>query len=310
MEIHVDYIDTGGIHSELTYHLPYLGFIKHLACAGQRYMPTPQKLMRSLGMFLHYSLYLDRRSFNVNRFSEPPPLLSDPTEKAQFSNLAGKAIADFLSKRISGSLFTVSYEAAMRVEGLRVIGARPDLIAYSSSAVFAIEAKGRSRSDPGDMTEHKTQANSGPLPVNFSVASIAYDIYREVKCNYHDPFKENISYPSDSLTKTSRQYYTGLADFLNQSVFESDIVSIQDEDFYEIRPNPAWWDKYYIGPHFLWWDLMHFYAPSLLLPANIRELASDGLSNKTIPFQFKQENDNERYLYIDTDRVGLRIRRY
>jgi hypothetical protein len=73
--------------------------------------------------------------------------LSDPTEKGQFSNLVGKAIADFLSKRIDHSLFTVNYEAAMRLKdiSLSISGKqirRPDLPAFVPNATFAIEAKG------------------------------------------------------------------------------------------------------------------------------------------------------------------------
>ncbi len=57
-------------------------------------------------MFLVYDDFL--RGFNNNRFSEPP--ICDPTEQGQFSGLAGKAIADFLSKKIDGSIFTIAYE--------------------------------------------------------------------------------------------------------------------------------------------------------------------------------------------------------
>jgi hypothetical protein len=103
MNIAVEYIDTAGATSKLNYRLTRLAFIKHLAIAGQGYAPRPQKLMRTLGMLLHYSYYLHRTAFYNNRFSEPPISISDPTEKGQFSDVAGKAIADFLSKRINQS---------------------------------------------------------------------------------------------------------------------------------------------------------------------------------------------------------------
>jgi hypothetical protein len=131
MNISVEYIDSTGAVFYPTYYMSRLALAKHLAIAGQGYAPRPQKLMRTLGMFFHYSYYTQKASFNNNRFSEPPTELSDPTEKGQFSNLTGKAIADFLSKRIDNSLYTVNYEAVMRLSGHLLKGQRPDLIAYS-----------------------------------------------------------------------------------------------------------------------------------------------------------------------------------
>ena len=101
MNISVEYRDTTGIISNRTYSLTRLAFAKHLAIAGQEYAPRPQKLLRTIGMFFHYSYYLQREAFYNNRFSQPPTALSDPTEKGQFSNLAGKAVADFLSKKLT-----------------------------------------------------------------------------------------------------------------------------------------------------------------------------------------------------------------
>jgi len=310
MKIEVNHIDAIGARSTLSFDLSYLGFIKHFAWVGQNYMPTPQKLMRSLGMLLHYRLYLNRNIFNADRFSEPPMLLSDPTEKGHFSNLAGKAIADFLSKKIDGSLFTVNYEAAMRANGHRIRGARPDLIAYSQRSIFALEAKGRGQLNAGNMVQHKAQARSGPLAVHFSVASIAYDIFNNVKCNYHDPYNDNVQYPAGDLQLLSQQYYKGLSEFLNREVFEYRVTVIQKEPFYVVTPRRAWLDKNFKREHFFWMELIYHYGPMLLLPANIRELASMGLSAQTIPFRFEQSGENEQFLYIDADRVGLGLTRW
>ncbi|MEJ0104733.1 MAG: hypothetical protein WDO19_20220 [Bacteroidota bacterium] len=118
MDISVNRIDTNGVISNEIYKMTRLAFAKHLAVAGQGYAPKPQKILRTIGMLFHYSYYMQRTAFNNNRFSEPPMGWSDPTEKGQFSTLAGKAIADFLSKRIDRSLYTVNYEAAMRQLGI------------------------------------------------------------------------------------------------------------------------------------------------------------------------------------------------
>jgi len=101
MSISVEYKDTSGIISQQTYNLTRLAFAKHLAIAGQGFAPRLYKLLKTIGVFFHYGYYLQRQSFYNSRFSQPPTALSDPTEKGQFSNLAGKAIADFLSKKLT-----------------------------------------------------------------------------------------------------------------------------------------------------------------------------------------------------------------
>ncbi len=178
MNLPVDYIDNNGTNHNLNFTISRLAFVKHFAIAGQGYAPRLSKLFRAIGMAFHYSYYLQSHSFYNNHFSQPPDSLSDPTEKGQFSNLVGKAIADFLSKRISNSMLTVNYEAEMRLRHIPVVGPRPDLLAYSPTSTFAIEAKGYT-AGPGNMTRHKLQARSGNhlIPVNFSIASVSSNIF-------------------------------------------------------------------------------------------------------------------------------------
>jgi hypothetical protein len=309
MNIPVEYLDHAGKTTNPTYSLSRIGFIKHLAMAGQGYALRPQKLMRTLGMYLHYSSYLQRTSFNANHFSQPPAGLSDPTEKGQFSNLAGKAIADFLSKRIGNSFFTVGYEGAMRLAGFPVEGGRPDLIAYSPTSMFAIEAKGRSQGSSGDMVEHKEQSQEGPIAVNYSVAAVSYNLYNQVACKYHDPINGEVRYDNDALGRASRIYYSGLSEFLKQEIFESQKINIKDEQFYEISLDKRKLDKIFPEefPFGLLWhhEIFGFYQPKLILPANINDLAKNGVSNEIRPFTPIDADG----LYIDTDRIGLSIAR-
>lgn len=311
MNISVHHVDTRGTTHNRTFRMTRLAFAKHLAIAGQGYAPKPQKILRTIGMFCHYSYYMQRQAFNNDRFSEPLPGLSDPTEKGQFSTVAGKAIADFLSKRIDKSLYTVNYEAAMRLLGHRLTGQRPDLIAYAQNAVFALEAKGRHQRGPGNMTAHKNQAVSGPINVNFSVACVSYNLFQRVTCNYHDPFNENVPYDNVSLAALSRNYYKGLSEFLDEKLFEYREMEIQGERFYEIELSDRNWtkifpDEFPFGP--LWHaEIFEFFRPRLILPFNIREFAEAGITNNTTPFIF-DSNDQDRSMYIDNDRVGLRIR--
>lgn len=310
MNISVEYKDTTGTTSNQSHRLTRLAFAKHLAIAGQGYAPRPQKLIRTIAMFFHYSFYLQRQAFYSDRFSEPPVQLSDPTEKGQFSNLAGKAIADFLSKRIDQSLFTVNYEAAMRLRGMPINVGRPDLLAYKQTSMFALEAKGFSGGF-GNMTKHKNQSLTGGIPVNFTIACISYDLYNKVKSKYHDPFNDNVPYDNDILSGLTRNYYTGLAEFLNQKYFEYREFNFQGEAFYEVELSYRSFEKFFPNEfpfrpiwHF---DFFEFYRPRLILSKNIYEYAENGITNETKPFlfEFKDQDDN---LYIDNDRVGLRIR--
>jgi hypothetical protein len=263
-------------------------------------------------MLFHYSYYLQRGSFYSDHFSEPPVQLSDPTEKGQFSNVAGKAIADFLSKRINQSLYTVNYEAEMRLRGMHIGRvSRPDLIAYNQTSKFALEAKGHS-SGCGDMTKHKNQSRRGGIPVNFSVACISYNLFKRVKCNYHDPYNDSVPYDNDSLSRLTKEYYRGLSGFLNEKYFSFREVSYQNERFFEVDLFYPGFDKmsYEEPPFFpmLYHELLHYYHPRLILPIDIQKLAETGISNHTSPFLFDIGSDSDTSVYIDNDRVGLRIR--
>jgi hypothetical protein len=313
MNILVEHIDTAGNTYHRVFQMSKLAFVKHLAIAGQGYAPKPQKLLRTIGMFFHYSYYIHSQAFNNDRFSEPPTPLSDPTEKGQFSNLAGKAIADFLSKRIDNSLFTVNYEAVMRIQGHLITGQRPDLISYSPTAIFSLEAKGRHQNSPGNMLTHKTQAQTGPIPVNFSIACVSYNLFNQVTCKYHDPFNDNVPYDNSSLQALTRNYYKGLIKFLDQELFEYIEFQFQGESFYEVVLSNRNLESLFLKefPLLPFWFFVAFeeFSLSIILPRAIREYAEIGITNETKPFIFENSEQNNN-LYIDNDRVGLRIMGY
>lgn len=312
MNLTVEYKDTAGTITNQTHNLTRIAFAKHLAIAEQGFAPRPQKLIRTLSMFFHYRYYVQRQAFNNNRFSEPPMQLSYPTEKGQFSNLAGKAIADYLSKRIDQSIFTVNYEAAMRLRNMPLNVGRPDLLAYKQNSMFAIEAKVYSGGH-GNMTTHKAQSQTGGIPVNFSVACVSYNLYNNVQCKYHDPYNDNVPYDNELLKKLTKQYYGGLSEFLNEKYFNYREVEIQGEKFYEVelsyRPFEKLFPEEFPFRHFWHFEILEYYRPRLILPLGIRDFAEDGITNETKPFIFDTNKEQEKNLYIDNDRIGLQIRR-
>ena len=284
-----------------------LAFVKHLAFAGVGFAPRVQKWWRFVGSFFLYSPYMS--TFCQGHFVDP---FNDPTEKGQFSNLAGKAIADFLSKKIDGAVFTINYEWAMRNKGLPVQGSRPDLLASLKRGVkIAIEAKGYSRG-PGNISQHKNQAGSGnkeEIPVQFAVASVAYNLYTQIKVNYWDPEREDGE--GEDLLELwrilSKEYYSELFTFIESGILE--VVrreEFEGEGFYVLRPSRDWSEG--IAKHLgkCWWCWIKCWEwplkrTYLLFPERIKEFAKDGLPVDIEPFMF----EGREKLYIDNDRVGI-----
>jgi hypothetical protein len=237
MRIHVEFMNGSGYISRRAEDISFLGFLKHLAMAGQGYMPTVKEYIRTIGMLLHYTEYLSLTAFHDSRFSEPPSVRRDPTEKGQFSNLVGKAFADFLGKRISGAKVTLGYEAAMTVQGHKIWGKRPDLYCIGNGFQFAIEAKGYDAGNVSEqqMLEHKDQSRQGPLSVNFTIASVAYDLYDSVKCKYYDPVNEMVEYNQQLNSTLLRLYYRGIFEYFDESLFPVSVHEIKGIPCFFIR---------------------------------------------------------------------------
>ena len=146
-------------------------------------------------------------------------LSSDPTERNYISNRLGRALADHLSKSIYLARYTHSYECAMALAGLAIAGKRPDFYCDTGIQQFAVEAKGYSTlwvSD-NEMKSHQAQSATGPLAVNFSLASVAYGLYQTPKVKYYDPPLENAEYQRDLNLRLRSNYYSAVLFFLTES---------------------------------------------------------------------------------------------
>lgn len=303
MNLEVEY--NNGLKLEnRSYRMSKAAFIKHLGIAGQRYAPSTKRLIRTFGMFLHYSPFMKSHDFNNNHFSNPCPSIYDPTEKAHFSNLTGKAIADFLSKKIDNSIYTVNYEAAMKIKGIPITGKRPDLIAFTPDKTFAIESKGYSGSF-GNMANHKKQSQTGGIPVDFSVACVSYDLYSKAKCKYYDPENEKVKYDDNLVKSLTKKYYSGLKEFIQLA--NRKIIEKHGENFYKIDLFDFWVNEYRDAHLFGFYRFYEcFKRVYLILPSKIEEYAKNGIPKNVEPFLFKQNEDKDD-LYIDNDRIGILI---
>jgi hypothetical protein len=292
MDIEIEYIDQNRNISTRTETINAFGLLKHIAIAGQGYLPSLKYYTRVFGIFCHYIEYLNPRDLSASRFSQPPPKRRDPTEKGQFSNLVGKGIGDFLSKCLSGAKVTHNYEAAMTIAGLPISGNRPDLYCVGNNFQFALEAKGSSAASisSNEMFGHKKQARSGRLPVNYSVASVSYNLYDRVLCKYHDPFNDNVEFSFKTNQELNRIYYTGLFEYL-------------DFEYFRIEEGQI--------------DNKHCFFIDVLGPGTPYTLRFGGLSAALIiQSEFKKFTINESshfneaiiqgpQMYLDTDGVGF-----
>lgn len=293
MRINLEYIDQQGVLHLQTPELSLAGFLKHAAITGQGddfgLLPS---LARGIGAFLLYGRYIDTHWwFGLNGFRQPDMRLLDPTEMGDFSTLVGKAIADHLAKRLLDAKFTHTYEAAMYAAGHPLTGERPDFYCTTKTQQFAMEAKGFSARSIGaaKMATHKLQSQTGPIPVNFSVASVTYNIYEKLRCKFHDPVNENAEF-LDVLNNTlAKQYYLNLheqlSDYIDPSTFQ---YGNRQYDSYDISP------YLFVGKRYKIWLLFD----KKIIPS----LDSKSILQDEYPFI------NEQRFYLDTDGIGILIK--
>lgn len=211
MWLSVEHKDGAGSVSHLHFNVSLPAFLKHAALAGQRHSTLFPTLTRGIGLLLYYQDYVDvlwpRKFYGFNR-----PQFGDPTELGDFSTIVGKAFADFLAKRVVGASYTFTYEAALLEKNLLIKGPRPDFFCISPKGAFALESKGRQYANVSDdfMGRVKEQSDSGDIAVKFSYASVAYNLYEEPRCRFHDPVREDT--PDDKLLQIRlvRGYYESI----------------------------------------------------------------------------------------------------
>lgn len=195
-------------------HISFLAFVKHATFAGINRQFFPRLPFRYFGLFFEFAPSF----FWSKRFQLLPELVNDPTETAYISNKIGRAFADYFSKKLYGAKFTHSYECAMQLKGYPISGERPDFYCDALTKQFAVEAKGYSAKSVSDvaMKKHKTQSKTGPLPVNFSAASVAYNLYNTPKIKFYDPEGDNTPYDDSLNLELRRFYYEGALHFIDQ----------------------------------------------------------------------------------------------
>ncbi|HGP0626847.1 TPA: hypothetical protein ACKPX6_004466 [Serratia marcescens] len=267
--------------------ISFLAFIKHAAFSG---LSNPYIFRHPLRYASFFCEFIPS-FFGSNHFRKYSGLEKDPTETAYISNRIGRGFADYFSKKIYGAKFTHSYECAMELKGYPIKGDRPDFYCDTLTTQFAVEAKGYSVQSVSDreMVKHKKQSGTGPLSINFSVASVAYNLYKKPKIKFYDPIGNDESYDHDLNSLLRDLYYQNALDFI-ESIADH-IVQSELPDYYAYNiTNPF------------------FPFRQFLVNKNIVEqkfMGAEGMAAMRNMNIESQENDD---LYIDVDGIGLKGR--
>lgn len=287
MKLKVEHLDDKGNFRDLEFDLSYLKFTKHLAFAGMGVNRSLYNLFRFSGFMLEFVQYW---RYGADYFSVPDVIFHDPTELGQISNRIGKGLADFLAKRIYGAKYTHNYEDAMVQHGHPIKGKRPDLYCDTRSRQFAVEAKGYKVSSvsANKMLDHKSQSRQGPIPVHFSVASVAYNLYESPAVKFHDPVGDDIEYSEDINRKLIAIYYRSILDSVEQLGMQpSNQVDDLPQSFVAYR--------------------IPFLPPKGSLYLLLHKSIVEGIWGDLDDFR-SDYDENEFLTYIDVDGVGLCIR--
>jgi hypothetical protein len=287
MKLKVEHLDDKGQFQNLEFNLSYLQFIKHLAFAGMGVDKFRYRLLRFSGFMLEFVEYFGSQP---DKFTIPEVIFHDPTELGQISNRIGKALADFLAKKIYKAKYTHNYEDAMVQHGHPIMGKRPDLYCDTLSRQFAVEAKGFKVStvSANKMNDYKSQSKEGPVPVHFSVASVAYNLYKAPTVKFHDPVGGDVTYAEDINKKLIAIYYRSILDTIEEFNL---VPSIGVEDLQD---------------SFISYQLP-FSHPRNSLYLMLHKSIVDGVWDQVKEFDSGYIEDDINS-YIDVDGVGLCIR--
>ena len=207
-----------------------LEIAKHFILAGAGFVPRKDKLRKALAALTYFESYFPNDAEETKYFLKPQGWEYDPTQVAHFSNIVGKALADKFFKKYVEGIISFNYEAVMKSQNFRIQGKRPDLYGLSRRGeYFAIEAKGYSQTT-SKRDEIKTQAKSGPLHKDYSIASVTENIYSNISVDFYDPFSEDNLHKIEN-EQLIKNYYHGLIDSLN---VKDSIKINQNEDEYII----------------------------------------------------------------------------
>lgn len=287
MEYELIHLDNKGLIKTSHGEISFLAFIKHATFAGLEGSHVLLHPLRYTSFFCEFAPSF----FGSNHFRKYSGLERDPTETAFMSNRIGRAFADFFSKKIYGAKFTHSYECAMALKKIPIKGDRPDFYCDTLTAQFAVEAKGYSAQSVSDfdMIKHKKQSGTGPLSINFSVASVAYNLYKKPKIKFYDPKGSDEPYDHVLNSRLRYFYYRDAINFI--------------ETISDLRTQSELPDYYAYNISYPFFPFRQFLVNKWI--AERKFMGAEWLTSMDNMSISNQENDD---FYIDVDGIGLKGR--
>ncbi|MEZ2827769.1 hypothetical protein [Serratia liquefaciens] len=285
MKYELIHLDNKGLIKNSHGDISFLAFIKHATFAGLGSHNVILHPLRYTSFFCDFAPSF----FGSNNFRKYPGLEKDPTETAYISNRIGRAFADYFSKKIYGAKFTHSYECAMALKKLPIKGDRPDFYCDTLTTQFAVEAKGYSAQSvsDSDMEKHKKQSGTGPLSINFSVASVAYNLYKKPKIKFYDPIGSDEPYDLDLNSRLRYLYYSEVIKFIEMFSYSRTQSELPNYYAYNI-----------ITPFF---PFRQFLVNKEI--AERKFMDAEGIkSMKNVNIESQESDD----FYIDVDGIGLK----
>ncbi len=279
--------DTLGVVTKSDRNITLPRLLKSVGSAGELHPSAIRTVMGSLGFLAYYWDYWEFSPFTPFRLRSASMDRLDPTKMGQVSNIIGKALADRFARDISGAVFTHTYEAALAIRKMVHVGKRPDMYCDTLSKQFSMEAKGFSAAGLSDtaMSEHKLQAQSGPIPVHFAIASVSYGLYSRPKCKYYDPVFDGAEYEKELNSIMARLRLAELISEISNDIRSESSVNIGGSTY----------ERYVITQE-------GGFKVSWLLDKRVRAFVSGDI----LSFEKTERLDDEG-LFIDSDGVGIEL---
>ncbi|MGB5634043.1 MAG: hypothetical protein WBM44_14835 [Waterburya sp.] len=173
----------------------------------------------------------------------------------------------------------------MILKGHCLKGARPDFYCDNLQQQFAIEAKGYKQPSVSkkEMDKHKAQSTTGPISVNFSVASVAFNLYKHPTIKFYDPVNDSVEYDDELNLQLRSQYFNSVLEIL---------------ELFDIETERGTFGNYYS------YDVLPFLFPEYRLLIHRAIVEREWRDNSWLNNIEIQSEDNNEY-YIDLDGIGL-----
>lgn len=145
------------------------------------------------------------------------------------------------------------------------------------------------------MQKIKPQSSQGSLLVDFTVASVAFNLYKSPKVKFYDPINEGVEYDAALNQKLAQSYYRSIFSMIK-------IHQLKKEDKKLLPAIPSTFDAYLITP---------FALNPIFRPCSLYLLVHKSIANNSWSMEsnfLSEYNNNDEISFVDTDGIGICLR--